>query len=104
MVLILLSLQNRYPNRPIIEFEIAAQEQMKITELRLAKLFSSKAKDTIDQYPAVVAKKVEGTYFSFCFRTTFSISEKGIYLVKLLNLRFRCCFTPTDTFSEENTL
>ncbi|KAG2672001.1 hypothetical protein I3760_13G017800 [Carya illinoinensis] len=56
---ILAELKNRYPNRPIIEFEIAAQEQMKITELRLAKLFSSKAKDTIDQYPAVVAKKVE---------------------------------------------
>ena len=56
-------LQNRYPNRPIVEFEIAAQEQMKVTELRLKKLFTSKAKvpSTSDQYPAVFAKKVEGT-------------------------------------------
>ncbi len=58
--------QNRYPNRPIVEFEIAAREQMKVTELRLKKLFSSKTKvsSTSDQYPAVVVKKVEGT---FCF-------------------------------------
>ncbi|KAH9733661.1 Hydroxyisourate hydrolase [Citrus sinensis] len=41
---ILAELKKRYTNRPIIEFEIAAQEQMKITELRLAKLFSAKAK------------------------------------------------------------
>ncbi|XP_044492524.1 uric acid degradation bifunctional protein TTL isoform X2 [Mangifera indica] len=39
---ILAELKRRYSNRPIIEFEIAAQEQMKITELRLAKLFSAK--------------------------------------------------------------
>ncbi|XP_014514968.1 uric acid degradation bifunctional protein TTL isoform X1 [Vigna radiata var. radiata] len=38
---ILAELKRRYTNRPIVEFEIAAQEQMKITELRLAKLFSS---------------------------------------------------------------
>lgn len=37
---ILTEIKRRYPNRPIVEFEIAAQEQMKITELRLAKLFS----------------------------------------------------------------
>ncbi|KAJ4952810.1 hypothetical protein NE237_029642 [Protea cynaroides] len=37
-------LQKQYPNRPIVEFEIAAQEQMKITELRLAKLFTVKGK------------------------------------------------------------
>ncbi|KAL8171647.1 hypothetical protein V2J09_023451 [Rumex salicifolius] len=40
---ILTELKRRYSNRPIIEFENAAQEQMKITELRLAKLFSAKA-------------------------------------------------------------
>ncbi|XP_051124539.1 uric acid degradation bifunctional protein TTL isoform X2 [Andrographis paniculata] len=37
---ILSELKRRYQNRPIAEFEIAAQEQMKITELRLAKLLS----------------------------------------------------------------
>ena len=37
-------LQGRYANRPIVELEIAAKEQMKITELRMAKLFSEKAK------------------------------------------------------------
>ncbi|KAL9228792.1 hypothetical protein vseg_004333 [Gypsophila vaccaria] len=40
---ILNELKRRYSNRPIVEFEIAAQEQMKITELRLAKLFSEKS-------------------------------------------------------------
>ncbi|CAH8388176.1 unnamed protein product [Eruca vesicaria subsp. sativa] len=34
----------RYANRRIVELEIAAKEQMKITELRMAKLFSEKAK------------------------------------------------------------
>jgi hypothetical protein len=35
--------QRRYANRPIVELEGAAQEELKITELRLAKLFSSEA-------------------------------------------------------------
>lgn len=38
---ILSELKRRFSNRPIVEFEIAAQEQMKITELRLQKLFSN---------------------------------------------------------------
>ncbi|KAK4738437.1 hypothetical protein R3W88_002134 [Solanum pinnatisectum] len=46
---ILAELKIRYQNRPFIEFEIAAQEQMKITELRLSKLFLDKA----DTAPAV---------------------------------------------------
>lgn len=33
-------MQRRYSNRPLVEFEIAAHEQMKITEIRLHKLFS----------------------------------------------------------------
>lgn len=40
---ILAELKRRYQNRPLAEFEIAAGEQMKIIELRLAKLFSTKA-------------------------------------------------------------
>lgn len=36
---ILAELKKRYLNRPIVELEIAAQEEMKIIELRLAKLF-----------------------------------------------------------------
>eukprot|EP00262_Sarcandra_glabra_P001701 TRINITY_DN11825_c0_g1_i1.p1 TRINITY_DN11825_c0_g1~~TRINITY_DN11825_c0_g1_i1.p1 ORF type:complete len:348 (+),score=54.11 TRINITY_DN11825_c0_g1_i1:90-1046(+) len=39
---ILAELKKRYPNRPLVELEIAAQEQMKITELRIAKLFTAK--------------------------------------------------------------
>ncbi|KAG6437866.1 hypothetical protein SASPL_102796 [Salvia splendens] len=35
--------QKRYHNRPIIEFELAAKEQMKITELRISKLFTANA-------------------------------------------------------------
>jgi 5-hydroxyisourate hydrolase/2-oxo-4-hydroxy-4-carboxy-5-ureidoimidazoline decarboxylase len=38
---ILAELKRRYTNRPIVEFENAAQEQMKITEIRLSKLFST---------------------------------------------------------------
>nr|AKF43401.1 transthyretin-like S-allantoin synthase protein [Pelargonium tetragonum] len=58
---ILSELKKRYSNRLIIEFEIAAQEQMKITELRLAKLFSTKAEaaSTHDQQPMALAKKAE---------------------------------------------
>ncbi|GAB2275231.1 hypothetical protein Dimus_009992 [Dionaea muscipula] len=43
-------LKRRYTNRPIVEFEIAAQEQMKITELRLSKLFSEKANAAATSY------------------------------------------------------
>ncbi|XP_061359117.1 uric acid degradation bifunctional protein TTL isoform X2 [Gastrolobium bilobum] len=58
---ILAELKRRYTNRPIVEFEIAAQEQMKITELRLAKLFSSRENisSTTDKYSTTVAKKAE---------------------------------------------
>ncbi|KAM0072546.1 putative hydroxyisourate hydrolase, 2-oxo-4-hydroxy-4-carboxy-5-ureidoimidazoline decarboxylase [Helianthus debilis subsp. tardiflorus] len=38
---ILSELKRRFSNRPIVEFENAAEEQMKITELRLHKLFSN---------------------------------------------------------------
>ncbi|KAK4397128.1 Uric acid degradation bifunctional protein TTL [Sesamum angolense] len=40
---ILAEIKRRYHKRPIVEFELAAKEQMKITELRLAKLFSANA-------------------------------------------------------------
>ncbi|KAG8063166.1 hypothetical protein GUJ93_ZPchr0003g18550 [Zizania palustris] len=40
---VLAELKRRYENRPIVELEAAAQEELKITELRLAKLFSSEA-------------------------------------------------------------
>ncbi|XP_038682436.1 uric acid degradation bifunctional protein TTL isoform X2 [Tripterygium wilfordii] len=58
---ILSELKRRYPNRPIIEFENAAQEQMKVTELRLAKLFSTKEKavPSGEHSATDVAKKVE---------------------------------------------
>ncbi|XP_004510201.1 uric acid degradation bifunctional protein TTL isoform X2 [Cicer arietinum] len=58
---ILAELKRRYTNRPIVEFEIAAEEQMKITELRLAKLFSSRENisSTTDKCSTIVAKKAE---------------------------------------------
>nr|AKF43403.1 transthyretin-like S-allantoin synthase protein [Pelargonium x hortorum] len=58
---ILVEVKKRYPNRPIVEFEIAAEEQMKIIELRLAKLFSSKERSALsgDQNSAIITKKVE---------------------------------------------
>ncbi|XP_038995247.1 uric acid degradation bifunctional protein TTL-like isoform X3 [Hibiscus syriacus] len=54
-------LQNRYSNRPILELEIASQEQMKVTELRLRKLFSTKMKadSARSRYSSVVASKAE---------------------------------------------
>lgn len=70
---------------------------MKVTELRLAKLFSSKAKvaSTTGQYPAVVAKKVEG---SFCFvlllEQLFQCHRRKFSRPKLLILRFRFFFLP----------
>ncbi|WCJ38755.1 5-hydroxyisourate hydrolase [Euphorbia peplus] len=54
---ILSELKKRYQNRPIIELEIAAREQMKITELRLAKLFA--AKTTESQCLNISATKAE---------------------------------------------
>ncbi|GLT66062.1 hypothetical protein SLA2020_384550 [Shorea laevis] len=58
---ILAELKKRYSNRPIIELQIAATEQMKVTELRLAKLFSTKAEAASkgDSYPTVDTKKAE---------------------------------------------
>ncbi|XP_073291349.1 uric acid degradation bifunctional protein TTL-like isoform X2 [Primulina huaijiensis] len=56
---ILAEMKRRYQNRPIVEFELAAKEQMKITELRLSKLFSanaSAASTTNIQYASDVAK------------------------------------------------
>ncbi|XP_008786303.1 L10-interacting MYB domain-containing protein-like [Phoenix dactylifera] len=49
---ILAELKKRYLNRPIIEFELAAKEEMKIIELRLAKLFETQAGMT----PSVTAQ------------------------------------------------
>lgn len=56
-------LQKRYSNRLIVELEIAAQEEMKITELRMAKLFESKARAapaTSTQQSVDLVKKSEG--------------------------------------------
>lgn len=33
--------QKRYSNRPIVELEMAAHEEMKITELRIRRLFAT---------------------------------------------------------------
>jgi 5-hydroxyisourate hydrolase/2-oxo-4-hydroxy-4-carboxy-5-ureidoimidazoline decarboxylase len=72
--------QKRYTNRPIVELEIASQEQMKITEIRLAKLFTSKKaiSSTTDKNCTVAARNAEGTFkhFVICliiFETPFQI-------------------------------
>ncbi|KAJ9565443.1 hypothetical protein OSB04_001409 [Centaurea solstitialis] len=60
---ILAELKRRFPNRPIVEFEIAAQEQMKITILRLQKLFSNiqvSASTHIQSTASDVTKAEEG--------------------------------------------
>ena len=67
-------LQRRYTNRPIVEFEIAAQEQMKITELRLAKLFSSRENISSTADKNSTARKAEGTsIFFLCFRFLYNL-------------------------------
>ncbi|KAL3624558.1 hypothetical protein CASFOL_031226 [Castilleja foliolosa] len=48
---ILAEMKRRYQNRPIVELELAAQEQMKITELRLTKLFSADTTDPTTKIP-----------------------------------------------------
>ncbi|CAH9097867.1 unnamed protein product [Cuscuta epithymum] len=51
---ILTELKRRYEHRPIIELEIAAGEQMKITELRLAKLFQAELDGaTVSKAPSI---------------------------------------------------
>ncbi|GJS00015.1 uric acid degradation bifunctional protein TTL isoform X1 [Tanacetum coccineum] len=60
---ILSELKRRFSNRPIVEFEIAAQEQMKITELRLQKLFSNievSASNQVQSTASNVSKAEEG--------------------------------------------
>jgi hypothetical protein len=57
-----LHFQRRYVNRPIIELEAAAQEELKITELRLAKLFSSEptVPSTRTESPTINSDKAAG--------------------------------------------
>uniref|UniRef100_A0A7N0TIP1 Hydroxyisourate hydrolase n=1 Tax=Kalanchoe fedtschenkoi TaxID=63787 RepID=A0A7N0TIP1_KALFE len=58
---ILAELKKRFSNRPIVEFEIAAQEQMKVTELRLLKLIqtNSLSPSTAAPHPTPDVKKME---------------------------------------------
>ncbi|KAI9092948.1 hypothetical protein K1719_027471 [Acacia pycnantha] len=61
---ILAELKRRYQNRPLVELENAAQEQIKITELRLARLFSSAANGSSTTHkspPTVEAEKAQDT-------------------------------------------
>ncbi|XP_020575160.1 uric acid degradation bifunctional protein TTL isoform X3 [Phalaenopsis equestris] len=57
---ILNELKRRFINRPIVELEIAAEEEMKIIELRLKKLFDSKLRTSSLQTAQVSASKHEG--------------------------------------------
>src|SRR6266540_5731357 len=54
--------QRRYANRPIVELEAAAHEELKITELRLAKLFSSEATvpPITTEVPSIQSDKATG--------------------------------------------
>ncbi|KAI0489004.1 hypothetical protein KFK09_028845 [Dendrobium nobile] len=57
---ILAELKRRFVNRPIVELEAAAEEEMKIIELRLKKLFDSKLRTSSSQTAQVSAGKHEG--------------------------------------------
>lgn len=67
------NLQKRYQNRHIVEFQIAAEEQMKITEIRLAKLFSEKENSISggDADLVKAAKKSEGTQYIQFFAAAY---------------------------------
>lgn len=65
--------QARFRNRPIMELQIAAAEQQKITELRLAKLMS-------------VNSQLSSMHFSPSFRHSFHL-EMPIYEQKFLTIR-----------------
>ncbi|KAL0904879.1 hypothetical protein M5K25_027038 [Dendrobium thyrsiflorum] len=56
---ILAELKRRFVNRPIVELETAAEEEMKIIELRLKKLFDSKLRTSSSQTAQVSAGKHE---------------------------------------------
>lgn len=80
---VLAELKTRYSNRPIVEFEIAAQEQMKITELRLVKLVSerSSAAAATQHQPATAMSKAEEDRLSMIGAHLTSASEA--YQVKI---------------------
>lgn len=73
-------MQKRYSNRPIVEFEVAAEEQMKITELRLGKLFLEKAKahSTRQHNPAVAGKKTEGNDLLLAGRNMYYLKQATV--------------------------
>ncbi|CAL4922989.1 unnamed protein product [Urochloa decumbens] len=60
---VLAELKRRFVNRPIVELEAAAQEELKITELRLAKLFSSEPSvpSTTNKGPNIQSDKASGS-------------------------------------------
>ncbi|XP_021755162.1 uric acid degradation bifunctional protein TTL-like isoform X1 [Chenopodium quinoa] len=74
---ILAELKRRFSNRPVVELEIAAQEQMKITELRLAKLFSAKSStDVATEYqPASITTKANEDRLSMINSHLISASD-----------------------------
>lgn len=76
---ILSELKRRYSNRPVVELEIAAQEQMKITELRLAKLFSAKSSvaATTESEPASVTAKANEDRLSLINAHFISASDSS---------------------------
>ncbi|PKA60075.1 Uric acid degradation bifunctional protein TTL [Apostasia shenzhenica] len=57
---ILSELKRRFPNRPIVELGIAAEEEIKIFELRLRKLFDSKLGTSSPLVAMVPSKNIEG--------------------------------------------
>ncbi|KAM7250144.1 hypothetical protein ACFE04_022027 [Oxalis oulophora] len=88
---ILAELKKRYLNRPIVEFEIAAQEQMKITELRLAKLFSAKemTAEARDHNPQVMMKKAEEDRVGIIGGHVIAASETSLGTPSQITMRTR---------------
>ncbi|KAL7083679.1 hypothetical protein ACP275_14G177700 [Erythranthe tilingii] len=82
---ILAEMKKRYHNRPIVEFELAAQEQMKITELRLSKLFSVNTKTANTADMVTKAGGCLSNWFfpflvwSFCWSLFFLVYYSSVF-------------------------
>ncbi|CAD5170782.1 unnamed protein product [Musa acuminata subsp. malaccensis] len=77
---ILAELKKRYLNRPIVELEIAAQEEMKIIELRLARLFNSDAGSNIPVTTRLPVSSPTKYSVNFAFNLCFILTSHVLNL------------------------
>jgi 5-hydroxyisourate hydrolase/2-oxo-4-hydroxy-4-carboxy-5-ureidoimidazoline decarboxylase len=75
------AIKKRFRNRPIVELEIAAGEQQKITELRLAKLFAEKGSgntQTVTAFSNIPPQQSTGRRLNHIGAHLISSSDGGV--------------------------